>query len=190
MIRSVQDYISTKLRNESDELSRIIQQDAKLLEDDNFNLVFTTPTVQVIPICSVDEKWLDAKGYVLGYHPNGLIVQHENGTVNIFDKQEVIHLDSDLIEVADYLTLVKLQHNLLHYSRSLSNRIDELLEQHNITLHYFGSFIEKLERLVIELGGIVNYDNLVSNSNILKQKLLIDQIEQLLIKQEVEKSEH
>lgn len=190
MIRSVQDYISTKLRNESDELSRIIQQDAKLLEDDNFNLVFTTPTVQVIPICSVDEKWLGAEGYVLGYHPNGLIVQHKDGNVNVFDEQEIRWLESEIVEVSSYIHLAKLQHNLLHYSRSLSNRIDELLEQHNITLHYFGSFIEKLERLIIELGGIVNYDNLVSNSNILKQKLLIDQIEQLLIKQEVEKSEH
>lgn len=105
------------------------------------------------------------------------VIRHKDGSESFFDLQELILGESKTVEVADYLSLAQLNHSLRNYSHSLAKKVDEITKLAGIKLHPFGSFTEKLERCLVDLGGSADYSNLYIANEIIKQKLLIDKIE-------------
>ena len=167
-------------------IDTILKEDALLLEQDNVALELRLQTAVVRPICPAEDKWFNAEVLIMGSRDDGRkIVRHEDGSESFFDLQELILGESKTVEVADYLSLAKLNHDLLSYSHSLAKRIDEITELAGIKLHPFGSFTKKLERCLVDMGGSADYGNLYLANEIIKQKLLIDKIELLLIEKRI-----
>jgi hypothetical protein len=163
-------------------LNKILQGDAQLLEESGAALEKNLETYIVRPICFVeDTKWFGAKVYAVGNRERGRkTVIHSDGSLNVFDSQELKRTGSEVVKINSYLALAQIQHDLHNYSISLSNRLDNIVLASKLPFPPFGDFVERLEKYIVELGGKVDYNNLFILNEIIRQKILIDKIEFLV----------